>query len=111
VSASSLQAIFTEKTGENNVTQAGMRSTGKCWAKHALTDTYALIARNMLLFMSIGQDDVGLYKLWPPTGPLFNPQTIYEYGEPRWNDVDRGKKNSEKIQFQCHIVYQKTHTD
>jgi hypothetical protein len=28
---------------------------------------------------------------------LFIPQTIYEHGEPRWNDIDRGKRRkSEK---------------
>jgi hypothetical protein len=30
-------------------------------------------------------------------GLLFIPQMIYEYGEPQWNDIDRGKpKNLEK---------------
>jgi hypothetical protein len=30
-------------------------------------------------------------------GLLFIPQIIYEYGEPRWNNIDRGTlKNSEK---------------
>jgi hypothetical protein len=26
-----------------------------------------------------------------PAGVLFIPKVIYEYGEPWWNDVDRGK--------------------
>jgi hypothetical protein len=30
-------------------------------------------------------------ELRPPKGPLFVPQVIYEYGEPRWNYIDRGK--------------------
>jgi hypothetical protein len=41
----------------------------------------------------------------------FNPQ-IYEYEEPRWNDIDRGKsKNSEKNLSQCHSVRHKSHMD
>jgi hypothetical protein len=28
--------------------------------------------------------------LWPTSGLLFIPQTIHEYGEPRWNDIGRG---------------------
>jgi hypothetical protein len=37
-------------------------------------------------------------ELRPPTGLLFIFQVIYEYGEPRWNDINRVKpKNSEKI--------------
>jgi hypothetical protein len=36
-------------------------------------------------------------ELWPLTGLLFIPQIIHESGEPRWNDIDRGKpKNSKK---------------
>jgi hypothetical protein len=35
--------------------------------------------------------------MWPPVGLLFIPQMIYESGEPRKNDIDRGKlKNPEK---------------
>jgi hypothetical protein len=35
-----------------------------------------------------------------------------EYGEPRWNYIDRGKpKNSEKILLQCHFVHHKIHMD
>jgi hypothetical protein len=45
--------------------------------------------------MSMGWDHVS--ELRPPTGLLFIPQMMYEYGDPRWNDIDRGKpKNSEK---------------
>jgi hypothetical protein len=37
-------------------------------------------------------------ELRPPTGLLFIPQMIYECGEPRWIDIDRGKpKNLQKI--------------
>jgi hypothetical protein len=35
----------------------------------------------MLLFMSMGWDDVS--ELQPPTGLLFIPQVIYEHGERR----------------------------
>jgi hypothetical protein len=39
--------------------------------------------------MSMRSDDVS--ELQPPTGLLFILQVIYEFGEPRWNDTDRGK--------------------
>jgi hypothetical protein len=41
------------------------------------------------LFMSMGWDYVS--ELRSLTGLLFIPQMMYEYGEPRWNDMDRGK--------------------
>jgi hypothetical protein len=41
------------------------------------------------LFMSMERDYVS--ELRPPTGLLFSPQVIYEYGQPRWNDADREK--------------------
>jgi hypothetical protein len=41
---------------------------------------------------------------------LFIPQVILEYGEPWWNDIDRGKpKNSEENVAQCYFVHHKTH--
>jgi hypothetical protein len=37
---------------------------------------------------------------------------IYEYGEQRWNDIDRGKpKNWEKNLSQCYFVHHKSHMD
>jgi hypothetical protein len=48
----------------------------------------------------------------PLTDRLFIPQMIYEYGERRWNDTDRGKeKTSVKNLSQRHFVHQKSHTD
>jgi hypothetical protein len=33
----------------------------------------------------------------------------YEFGDRRWNDIDRGKpKNSEKNLSQCHFVHHKS---
>jgi hypothetical protein len=50
--------------------------------------------------------------LQPPTGILFIPQVIHEYGEPWWNDIDRGKqKNFEKNLSQSHSVHHKSHMD
>jgi hypothetical protein len=42
-----------------------------------------------LSFMSIGWDYV--FEVRPPTGLLFILQTIHEYGQPQWNDTDRGQ--------------------
>jgi hypothetical protein len=44
----------------------------------------------MIMIMSIRSDYVS--ELPPPTGILFTPYVIHEYGAPWWNDdVDRGK--------------------
>jgi hypothetical protein len=48
-----------------------------------------------MLIMSMGLDYVSELRL--PTGLLFILKVIFEYGELRLNDIDRGKpKNSEK---------------
>jgi hypothetical protein len=65
----------------------------------------------LLLFLSMCWDCVS--ELRPPTCLLFIPLSIYEWGEPRWNDIDRIKpKNSEEnlplcYFFQCnfHMVF------
>jgi hypothetical protein len=45
-------------------------------------------------------------------GPIINLQMIYEYGEPRWSDIDRRKpKISEKSLSQLLFVHHKTHVD
>jgi hypothetical protein len=55
-----------------------------------------VIIWSVLLFMSVGRDYVS--ELRPPTGLLFIPQVIYEYGEPRCNAINReNRKISEKI--------------
>jgi hypothetical protein len=42
----------------------------------------------------------------PSSGLLLILQMIYEYGEPWWNDIDRGNlKNLEKNLPQCHFVH------
>jgi hypothetical protein len=47
-----------------------------------------------MLFMSIGRDCAS--ELPPPTGLLFIPQMIYEYGEPRWNNIDRDNRRTRR---------------
>jgi hypothetical protein len=42
-------------------------------------------------------------------GLLFIPQVMNEYGQPWWNDIDRGKLKKNLSQF--HFVHQKTHMD
>jgi hypothetical protein len=62
------------------------------------------------LFKLIGRDYVS--ELLPPTGLLFIPQMIHEYGKSWWNDFDRAKpKNAEKNLAQCHSVNHKSHMD
>jgi hypothetical protein len=66
-----------------------------CYAGISWTCFKCSLLLLLLLFMSMEWDNVSEMQL--PTGLLFIPQVIYEYGEPWWNDTDRGKpKNSEK---------------
>jgi hypothetical protein len=45
-------------------------------------------------------------------GVLFNPQVMYEYGEPRWNNIDKEKPNNwEKSLSEYHFVFRKPHVD
>jgi hypothetical protein len=46
----------------------------------------------VMMIMSMGWDYVS--ELRPLTGLLFIPQVIYEHGELRWNDIDRGDPDS-----------------
>jgi hypothetical protein len=65
-----------------------------------------------LLFLPKG--GVGQTQAWMSTyvSILRIPQMIYEFGERRWNVIDRGKpKNSDKNLSQCHFDHQKSHMD
>jgi hypothetical protein len=58
----------------------------------------------------LGQDYVS--ELRPPTGLFLITQIIYEYGEPQWNDTDRGKpKNPKNDLSQGHFVHQNCYMD
>jgi hypothetical protein len=60
-----------------------------------------------MLIVSMGSDYVSEFR--PLTGLLFTPRIIYEYVEPRWNDIDRGKPK--KSLLQSHFVHYKSHMD
>jgi hypothetical protein len=61
----------------------------------------ALDFNNILLFMSLNCGH--------QMGLLFITQEIYEYGESRWNYIDRGTQNSlDRNLSQCHCVHQKS---
>jgi hypothetical protein len=56
----------------------------------------------------------GVRRLWTTATKdiLLIPHMIYDYGERRWKDIERGKpKNSEKNLFQCHFAHHKSHMD
>jgi hypothetical protein len=73
--------------------------------------SYAVMpCRLMLLFMSVGRDNVS--ELRPPTGLLFIPKMLYEHALPWWNDFDgRKPKNWEKDTSRCHFIHQKSLVD
>jgi hypothetical protein len=52
----------------------------------------------VVLFMSIGWDNVS--EMRPPKGLLFISQVMYEYGEARWNNTDRGNRRTRRKT--CH---------
>jgi hypothetical protein len=61
----------------------------------------------VMLFMSMEWNCVS--ELGSPTGLLFIPQMIFDYGEPWWSDADRGKlKNLEKNLSQCDFAHHKS---
>jgi hypothetical protein len=45
------------------------------------------------------------------SGPIVQPQIIYEYGEPRQDDIDRGTEELGEKSVLCHFVYHKPHTN
>jgi hypothetical protein len=49
------------------------------------------------LFMSMERDCVS--ELQPPTGLLFIPQMIYEYGVSRLSDIDKGNRKTRRKTF------------
>jgi hypothetical protein len=53
------------------------------------TFTHTYIHTYVMIIMSMGCDCVS--ELRPPAGLLLILQVIYEYREPWWNDIDRGK--------------------
>jgi hypothetical protein len=48
------------------------------------------------------------YVVRPLTSQLFSPQTIYEHGQPRWNDIDRVKPNNSKKPVAVSLCPSKT---
>jgi hypothetical protein len=58
-----------------------------------IINTEVVVILMALLFVSMGLDDV--FELRQPTGLLFVPQMVYDCGEPRWNDIDRGIPNDQ----------------
>jgi hypothetical protein len=83
-----------------NVWEISRKYYSACWHVQLL----------LLLFMLMEWDYIS--ELQPPTGLLFIPQVIYEYREPQWNDIDRGKpKNSEINLSQGHFVCHRSHMD
>jgi hypothetical protein len=64
--------------------------------------------------ISAPEDGVGLVpkRGWLLMLAYYAFPRLYEFGERRRNDIDRGKpKNSEKNLSQCHSVHHKSHID
>jgi hypothetical protein len=89
---------------------------------HLLSPLSILIGISQLL--SLGYADNTTFFPWKWAGsstqawvPAFYVSILriprlYEFGERRWNNIDRGKpKNSEKNLYQCHFVHHKSHMD
>jgi hypothetical protein len=57
----------------------------------------------------MGQDCVSEPR--PPTGLLFIARMIYEFGEPRWNDIGRENRTTSRKTCSSVSVYHKTHMD
>jgi hypothetical protein len=73
-------------------------------------ETCSTLSEHKALFMAMGW--VYVSELRPLTVLLFIPQMIYEIGELRRNDVDKGKpKNPEKNLSHCQFFHHKSHTD
>jgi hypothetical protein len=64
--------------------------------------------KKLLLFMTIWREYVSELRIL--TALLFPLQMIYEYGESKWNNSDRGKpKNLERTLFQRSFSHHKFH--
>jgi hypothetical protein len=58
------------------------------WNKSTMTHLHSLtVILLFVLFMSMGWDYISKQR---PSEPIVHPQITCEYGEPRWNDTDRG---------------------
>jgi hypothetical protein len=64
----------------------------------------------LFMFMSVGRKNIP--ELHPQRGLLCIHQTIYEYGELWWNDIDSKKPMSMETSLsQCHFLHHESHMD